>query len=197
MVKQLDLLRGFCLYLHRSIKIKRVNTHIILIKTKGFARMSGPDKKKLDKMIWQLREGWGESTRVEAARDLGWIGTDVAEEAVPELIKALLDDKSENVRVEAAISLQWIGAKASQAAPSLCKALREDQSEKVRERAAIVLQSMSESTIDVVSILEKARVGDKSMQVRQAATTALEKLAEKYGCCDTTELIKMFKKKKK
>ena len=65
--------------------------------------MSGPDKKKLDKMIWQLREGWGESTRIEAARDLGWIGTQAADEAVPELIKALLEDKSENVRVEAAI----------------------------------------------------------------------------------------------
>ncbi len=43
--------------------------------------MSGPDKKKLDKMIWQLREGWGESTRIEAARDLGWIGTQAADEA--------------------------------------------------------------------------------------------------------------------
>ena len=75
--------------------------------------MSGPDKKKLDKMIWQLREGWGESTRVEAARDLGWIGTEVAEEAVPELIKALLDDKSENVKRGNREKLfqrkQWIG----------------------------------------------------------------------------------------
>ena len=177
--------------------MKHLKRTIILIKAKGFARMSGPDKKKLDKMIWQLREGWGESTRVEAARDLGWIGTDVAEEAVPELIKALLIDKSENVRVEAAISLQWIGAKASQAAPSLCKALREDQSENVRERAAIVLQSMSDSASEVVIVLEKARVEDKSMQVRQAATTALEKLSEKFGCSDTAELIKLFKKKKK
>ena len=74
--------------------------------------MSGPDKKKLDKIIWQLHEGWGESARMEAARDLGWLGTQAADEAVPELIKALQDDKSENVRVEAAISLQWIGLQA-------------------------------------------------------------------------------------
>ena len=106
--------------------------------------MSGPDKKKLDKMIWQLREGWGESTRIEAARDLGWIGTQAADEAVPELVKALLADKSENVRVEAAISLQWIGVNASKSIPALVKALREDHSEKVRERAAIVLQGMGE-----------------------------------------------------
>jgi len=159
--------------------------------------MSGPDKKKLDKMIWQLREGWGESTRVDAARDLGWIGTEAAEEAVPELTNALLHDKSENVRLEAAIALQWIGSKASTAIPALAKALQEDESEKVRERAAIVLQGLCNHVKGVVHIIDIASKKDKSIHVREAAENSLLKIAEKLGYDTKEQLLKACKKQNK
>ncbi|MHA1211702.1 MAG: HEAT repeat domain-containing protein [Candidatus Heimdallarchaeota archaeon] len=155
--------------------------------------MSGPDKKKLDKMIWQLREGWGESARIEAARDLGWIGTQAADEAVPELIKALLGDKSENVRVEAAISLQWIGSKAIKSLSPLIKALREDPSEKVRQRAAMVLLCMGKSALKALPELYLASRDDKSVLVRDAANESLEKLAEKFEHASIDALLKANK----
>ncbi|NHJ39962.1 MAG: HEAT repeat domain-containing protein [Asgard group archaeon] len=130
---------------------------------------------------------------MEAARDLGWIGTDAADEAVPELMKALLEDKSENVRVEAALALQWIGTKAQEAVPALVQALNEDQSEKVRERAALVLQGMEKNNGNAVKALFDASKNDKSNQVREAAVKTLEKLAMKFEYKSTSELLKSNK----
>jgi hypothetical protein len=100
-------------------------------------RMEWWGKKAVPDLLKNLRSP-NASDRQSATGLLGALGAD-AEEAVPELVKALKNDPVNSVRFSAAGALGRIGPKARGAVPDLITALQKDAGGGVQREAAIAL----------------------------------------------------------
>jgi HEAT repeat protein len=122
-------------------------------------------------------------TRRSAAFALGKIGKE-AVPMLPQLLKALREDKVASVRETAALALGEIGKTDTRAAEEatmvqvLMEALGKDSDAQVRRGAAVALGGLGERAKSAIPSLERA-LGDPSGVVRQNAAWALGRVGTK------------------
>jgi HEAT repeat protein len=135
--------------------------------------VAAADGAEVRELVAKLKSNDSDARRA-AAKDLGELGAD-AKSAVPDLIKALNNDKDLFVRRFAAEALGAIGPDAVSAVPDLGKALNDSRKE-VQLAAADALGKLGEASIKVLTSAVKD--GNKDPEVRRKAAQGLGKIGK-------------------
>lgn len=110
--------------------------------------------------------------RREAARALGWSGTE-AREAELELVGMLKGDANADVREKAADALAGIGAEAAASRAALIEAVKADPAERVRSHAFLAFEAVGSPPAERVAFLASQARAGKSEPERDLARQRL------------------------